>query len=186
MSDLRTIKTINTIQNAFMELLEIKGFAKIKITDIADKALINRNTIYLHYGSKEEIAISLLKKTGNVYDLGERLIKIFRSNCDPILVREYFQSLVDTMSTNIELYRLFMTDPNLNGYLNKEVFKLKEKIATYLKQTSSNQIRLDYIVSGSFGIISRWIIFANASKETIIKELTNITVLNLSRLEVNS
>ncbi len=167
-----------------MELLEIKGFAKIKITDIAKKAMVNRNTIYLHYATKEDIAISILNRNSKLNSFGEDVIKVFSPQIDPIFVKQFFKTLIESLSSNIELYRLFMTDPNLNGYLSKELYRVKEKIATNLKKTSSNEIRLDYITSGSYGIISRWIIYANAPKEVIINELTNITVLNISRLEL--
>ena len=58
MSDLRVIKTKNLIKGAFIELVEEKGFDNVTIKDICNKALINRNTFYLHYYDK----VDLLKK----------------------------------------------------------------------------------------------------------------------------
>ena len=49
MEDLRTFKTKRAIESAMMELIELKGYSKVKIIDIANKAQVNRNTIYLHY-----------------------------------------------------------------------------------------------------------------------------------------
>ena len=43
--DLRVIKTKEAIKNAFISLIEEKGFENIKIIDIARRANVNRNTI---------------------------------------------------------------------------------------------------------------------------------------------
>ena len=53
--DLRVIKSRSAIENAFINLVEIRGFQNVSITEIAEKAMVNRNTIYLNYGSKEDI-----------------------------------------------------------------------------------------------------------------------------------
>ena len=53
--DLRVKKTKTAVLNAFISLIEEKGFENVKIIDIANRANVNRNTIYLHYDSKEMI-----------------------------------------------------------------------------------------------------------------------------------
>ena len=40
------------IFESFRELMEINAFSEITITDIADKALIHRNTVYHHFTDK--------------------------------------------------------------------------------------------------------------------------------------
>ncbi|WP_256706446.1 TetR/AcrR family transcriptional regulator [Paenibacillus sp. FSL R7-0337] len=51
-TDLRIIRSKHSIKKAFIELLTEKGYEGITIQDIADKAMINRNTFYLHYQNK--------------------------------------------------------------------------------------------------------------------------------------
>ena len=58
--DLRVVKTKSAIENAFIELVEMKGYENVKIIDIARKANVNRNTIYLHYETKEGIIESII------------------------------------------------------------------------------------------------------------------------------
>ena len=53
--DLRVIKTKQLIKDCFLELIEEKGYSKVTITDITKKAMINRNTFYLHYIDKEDL-----------------------------------------------------------------------------------------------------------------------------------
>ena len=54
--DLRSIKTKKSIKESFIELVEIKGYNKVSVSDIVNKAQINRNTFYLHYQDKEDLA----------------------------------------------------------------------------------------------------------------------------------
>ena len=51
--DLRSIKTKKSIKESFIELVEIKGYNKVSVSDIVNKAQINRNTFYLHYQDKD-------------------------------------------------------------------------------------------------------------------------------------
>ena len=66
-TDLRVIKSRSAIENAFINLVEIKGFADITITEIAEKAMVNRNTIYLNYGSKEDILEAIVRSSVEKY-----------------------------------------------------------------------------------------------------------------------
>ena len=61
--DLRITKTEIAIEQAFLELIEERGFSNVHIVDIAKRANVNRNTVYLRYGTKEEIISAILKKT---------------------------------------------------------------------------------------------------------------------------
>jgi len=63
--DLRIIKTETAIENSFLELIEEKGFANVQLNEIAKRANVNRNTIYLRYGTKEDIITAILNKSYN-------------------------------------------------------------------------------------------------------------------------
>lgn len=60
--DLRVIKTINNIENSFIELLEKHDFSAITVQDILDKALINRKTFYRYYEDKYDLAETVIRK----------------------------------------------------------------------------------------------------------------------------
>jgi len=48
-ADLRIVRTIESIQDSFIKLMEKKKFEMITVRDIAAKAKINRGTFYAHY-----------------------------------------------------------------------------------------------------------------------------------------
>lgn len=54
-NDLRIRKTRKLIRDAFIKLLDGKGFNGITINNIADTAMINRSTFYLHYTDKFDL-----------------------------------------------------------------------------------------------------------------------------------
>jgi AcrR family transcriptional regulator len=60
--DLRVRRTRMMIQQAFMELLEEKGFQSITIQEIADRAMVNRATFYDHFADKYALAEYLMRE----------------------------------------------------------------------------------------------------------------------------
>ena len=59
--DIRTTKTKAKIKNAFLELLKDYTYEHISVTDIANKADINRVTFYTHYIDKACLLSDLLE-----------------------------------------------------------------------------------------------------------------------------
>lgn len=53
--DKRIIKTQKAIKEAFMLLTMDKEIEKITVSDIAEKAFINRSTFYLHYNDARDV-----------------------------------------------------------------------------------------------------------------------------------
>ena len=54
-TDKRVLKTKKAITTAFMELTLEKDIRKITVSDIAERAVINRSTFYLHYADAKDV-----------------------------------------------------------------------------------------------------------------------------------
>jgi AcrR family transcriptional regulator len=54
-TDLRVIRTKESIRDAFVKLIDEKGFEAITVKDITTKAKINRGTFYAHYQDKFDL-----------------------------------------------------------------------------------------------------------------------------------
>lgn len=61
-SDVRKIRTHRLIVDAFFELTQEKSLNKIKVTDITDRAMVNRATFYLHFTDKYELFDVLIRE----------------------------------------------------------------------------------------------------------------------------
>ena len=183
MEDLRTRKTKAAIEQAMLELIEIKGFSTIRLTEIANRAMVNRNTIYLHYESKEDIVMSILNNSYGASSILFESAKLVSSHISKSTIKKTYTKLLDSINSNIELYRIVLTDPGLNGYMSIMTNKIKEIVYRQVKPTSNNKIIVEYIVSGIYGVITRWIIYATGSIADITNELTELTYSNLRRLK---
>jgi AcrR family transcriptional regulator len=68
--DRRIIKSQEAIKKAVIELMAEKPFDDITIQEIADRANVNRGTIYLHYTDKYDLLDKLIEEhMGNLREL---------------------------------------------------------------------------------------------------------------------
>ena len=81
--DRRILKTQESLKKAVIELMTEKNFDDITIQDIADRANVNRGTIYLHYQDKFDLLDKLIEThinelerwvNGHVRWIGTRLL----------------------------------------------------------------------------------------------------------------
>ena len=98
-TDLRIIKTKNNLHDALISLLKEKTFENIKVSDICEKALINRSTFYSHYNDKYELLLDSINtiKSNSLHDLEEN-----EHNID---TREYYIELIKLLLNHIEEMR---------------------------------------------------------------------------------
>lgn len=181
-TDLRIIKSKQAIEEAFLSLVEIKGYNNVTLTEVAKKARVNRNTIYLHYESKEGIVESII--TGSVIDeiKGFDFTKFLKSRNNRAKIEGVFRAFLNTFDENIELYRVFITDQSITGFLYREIQRIKKLVLPMLKPTIQNELALDYMLNGIFGIFSTYVVYAKGSLEENVKALTDLTIANLKKL----
>lgn len=184
MEDIRIRKTKHAIENAMMELIELKGYSKVKLIDIANKAQVNRNTIYLHYESKEDIALSLLRTSYGENTFISDIDSLFEKRIHKSDLYNFFEKLMKNINEYIELYRIFLTDNSLSGYSISIISNIQTHLKKYLVDSPNNTNRIIYILSGIYGVMSRWVIYAKGNKEDIVKELTDLTYSNIFKLEL--
>lgn len=86
--DLRILKTKKNIYEALVEIMEHKSFEEIRVSEICEKALINRSTFYAHFEDKYDLFNSLMN------DLKSKL----RSEIDPNLeykdLKEFYMQTI--------------------------------------------------------------------------------------------
>ncbi|MGN1358231.1 MAG: TetR/AcrR family transcriptional regulator, partial [Bacilli bacterium] len=58
--DLRVVKTKRLLYATLLELMKEKTFEEIKVSDICNKALVNRSTFYSHYQDKYDLFSELV------------------------------------------------------------------------------------------------------------------------------
>ena len=104
-NDERVIKTKKLIKTALSELIQEKGFYHVSITDLTQRANINRGTFYLHYQDK--------------YDLLEK----------------FENEVLDDINTNAENFIKSIKDIDFLGEdFSNEIKPFINKVFTYIKE----------------------------------------------------
>lgn len=181
--DLRVIKTKQAIELAFISLVEEKGFENVKIIDIANRANVNRNTIYLHYEAKENIIEDIIDRTFTPAVSNFDIPSYFKGRMNKKRLAEMIRAIFGVVSENIEIYRIILTDQNLSGYLSQKILKIKAFILEALKPNFKNEIIVEYVVSGIFGIFRNWIIYDRGSIDENVNNIVDLVVPNIKNVQ---
>ncbi|MGE7840275.1 TetR/AcrR family transcriptional regulator [Lysinibacillus sp. NPDC093712] len=169
-SDLRVVRTIESIKESFIELIEEKGFEAITVKDITLKAKINRGTFYAHYQDK--------------YDLMNRYQEEFMLEISNI-AKQNISKMVASLSTNnpsvqpleiavlifeiLERNRKFLKailGPNgdlsfqtkLKNFMWKTLFESTDNPLKPGKLLVPGEYLVSYIASAHIGVIQQWLL----------------------------
>ena len=140
--------------NTFIDLLAEKGFEKITINDIAERANINRGTVYLHYVDK----FDLLDKCIETYvDL---LLNYCANSTDFNLDANAFQSVFEYLEKNFAIYKLLLSNEGF-GFFRSRLYTVVAKTAAEVIKSEnnafSNDVTTQFLTSGFIGVLEWWI-----------------------------
>ncbi len=93
--DLRVIKTKKVLCESLLELMREKAFEDIKVSDICEKALINRSTFYAHYADKYELFLAYIDNLKN------SLAKELEKNTNISNSKEYYLEMVNLFLNHV-------------------------------------------------------------------------------------
>ncbi len=179
--DRRFKKNKKQIRRAFIDLVIEKGYDKLTISDIAERADINRMTFYSHYDAIEDIFNEF------VDDMEADIVEAI-SNEQSFEIGKFFELLNSLMYEEIEFFRHVAKDGNLAAFRKS------------FKETISQLIRVDLKKEFAMSEDSRLIIadltavciaysyldwLAGEYGDTSLSEVTEITK-NTLELQLNN
>lgn len=164
--DLRKIKTRKAIDRAFTKLITEKGFEAMTIKDIAEEAIINRGTFYMHFTDKYDLLESYENTLlGGLYEILSRNIE-----------EDSHKKLSSGMHRKIAVNTFNYIDENADKIIalfnnqgeNQFEHKVREHMLEYYRIHSDrlidkNMLRVDieyllyYITSAHIGLIRNWL-----------------------------
>ncbi|WP_313180851.1 TetR/AcrR family transcriptional regulator [Lacrimispora sp.] len=174
--DLRVMKTKRAISNALLELLQKKSIDKITVTELTQKAEINKGTFYLHYTDIYDLYQNALKEHLNkIVDEIDFMNQIFT---EP---DKFSRNLVmRSIQKSIFMNDLFFSKQNIPFNQSAQYYFCSALAAKVLSchqipATHENEIKLKFIFSGS-GSLLRY--DSHEDTELIINVISN-TIKNL-------
>jgi AcrR family transcriptional regulator len=184
--DLRILKTRKAIKESFLKLVQAKGYERITVQDIADEAMINRNTFYLHYVDKPDLMEKLCKESVEKLNVCLSLEVNNIHEADKNILITILRNLFEIIDDNIVFFKTMLTQnvqPNFSAHLKEA---LKTFMLTGIDDYPFNRktkIGFEYMISGLVGVICLWIADPeNYLVDEIIEQLSEYhfnSVLNL-------
>ena len=166
------VRSRRLIRQALLELLQEKPFEKITITDIVNRADLNRSTFYAHYpdihGVVEEIQDEIENRNMELI----RKLKYRNILLDPM---PYLQGITSILQENVELLkRLGHTEflhNRLDNFRRLMVTDILEhsSLPQELRQSEAFSIHVHFFIGGIMNTYQQW---AEGTLECSLEEIS--------------
>lgn len=182
--DLRVIKTKMLIRKSFIDLSKKINYQKITVKDLCDKAMINRNTFYLHYENKDDLVKEIINETISKYkNIFIPLITKFFISIklkDSNEFTENVKGLLEIVSEDIDLYKIILSDDYLTGYFNSVAQIYEKSLMEYLNiHTNKAKLIFKYMLGGCGGVLNDWILKNTLPIDEVAKIISKLAFENI-------
>ncbi|MDE6233313.1 MAG: TetR/AcrR family transcriptional regulator [Lachnospiraceae bacterium] len=146
--DLRTKKTLRSINNAFIELRSKKPLCKISVKELCEKAMISKPTFYLHYKDIYDLSDIFEKEIINSIISSTDFLENFPDN-----FAQKYRNLLDAFFAQGQILNIIFSEDRKSEFSHKLEVAFKEKLITKFPQYKDDikfMIFVDYTVYGVF------------------------------------
>ncbi len=155
--DRRIRKTREAILEAFIGLMAEKDFEHITMNDIADRADINRGTIYLHYMDKFDLLDQCIET--HLSQLFESCLvgdDTAQSPSKDSLLRTF-----DYLEQHAFLYTTLLVNKGIPTFRNRLMAVLLQGLGEYIEMSGINQdmnkeVMAQFLASATVGVLEWW------------------------------
>ncbi len=139
--DPRVRRTQRLLRNAFLALVLEQGYEAVRVSEIIERAEVNRATFYRHYRSKRDLLRSWTHEVGTLLDTGAVSLEDPRVNAGS---DEYLPAIVvsifEHIAAHASYYRLMLGRHGLSSIasdMESQVVQFLERRADLFMQTLS-------------------------------------------------
>ncbi len=181
-SESKYFNTARCMDEALIALLEQKDLEYITVTEICEKAGVNRSTFYLHYESIADLVNEAME------NVNKRFLSYFAQNAgdfiqeidsrepnDLILVtQDYLRPYLQFIRDHKNVYRASFRNPNEmradSRYRDLKRYVLEPILEKFDIPEAFRQYYIAYYIEGTMAIIKQWLNHdCRDSTETIIE-----------------
>lgn len=144
MEDLRKRRTKKAITDAFVKLVNERGFVNVTVKDIAKEAIINRQTFYNYYQDKYDLTEQLNNEVLNLFNqlLQKRIRQI---NTDQSLLQFYKSIDTGALIEQHDLIRALMSIQFDNNSFRNRLQKLVISFLKKIDHESFDDLELNFV-----------------------------------------
>jgi AcrR family transcriptional regulator len=167
-ADLRVIKSKISIRNAFLRLIEEKGYPNITIKDIAERAMINRKTFYRHYESIDALCDEVIKDTFALLVTNSQFEKPEFIDFSGIDLTREIQIIIHNIALNEKMIKTIFngrSSSDLTIRLEKLVYNAIEQIIEIKNFPEMTQELIVDSLTTLFLVMLRWWVKQDACSE---------------------
>lgn len=178
-TDTRIIRSKIAIKQAFIMLIETKGYESITIKEISEKALVNRKTFYAHYETKEYLHKEVINDAINLLEI-EKIAAIAFSiqnrNQLKAFISNVFTNIFTLVKINRRMFIALFDDPTSTALQDRfEEVLHKEVLVKTLEGMGNRNLELPpelthtIIVTIALSTLKWWIRQEEVSLEDAVK-----------------
>lgn len=183
--DPRVRRTIKSFEQALLDLLKDHEYEKITVSQIANKACLNRATFYLHYTDKEDLLEQYLTRSLEALQEQAQIVSS-EFSYDYNKPHPLFIRMFEHIGENIKFYKIMLSNednPQIIYSVKLIIESFVKQADRYMKQEGvqfivPDDIRRTYVSSAYLGTIMWWIEKDMPySPEYMAKQLTVISTI---------
>ena len=158
--DRRLVRTKKAIIAALIELLTEKDLSEITVTELTERAEINRKTFYLHYERIENIIADFGE---DVLTYTETVLRKHVEKHGSIEIEVLFGAINSAITQNLEFFRMFVRSGAYHIFISTQIRSeyiksLRATIAMYFRGgVLLSPYVMEFIVSGVTAMYIRWL-----------------------------
>ena len=150
MTDLRIVKTRTNIKNSLIDLLAEKNVSKITVTELAEKAMINRKTFYRHYHTVQDVVDDINYDIVN--DVISHAKKSDRDGNNLVNQLNFIGlSIVENLKNSPEVF-----GSGRSVELLKRFIEVSIRPVLNFKNETKLKYLVEFVVSGFISVYVRW------------------------------
>ncbi len=189
-SESKYFNTAKKMDEALLSLMEKKDFEYITVTEICERAGVNRSTFYLHYETIGDLLNECIEQMNQDFlTYFEETTASFSRGIDSasldelfLITPKYLIPYLTYISDNKNIFKVVLQNPRVmqtdKTYNNLFSDILNRILARHNVPESRREYMLSFYVSGTMGIINRWLL--SDCRESV-DEIADIMMLVIRR-----
>lgn len=158
--DIRIVKTKKTLKQALLGLLTEKKFKDITITDIVNRANINRGSFYNHFHSKDELLNYIVEDTVSDLIYAYRKPYLDKSPFNVAALTPASVQIFNSVKENAQFYTVIIKSDILYSVQDKlyeAIKELNEKDLFMYSSKINRELVSSYLAHAVVGLIFKWV-----------------------------